>query len=221
MGIFHDRADAGRQLAAYLADYARNRDAIVLALPRGGVPVAFEVAKAIGAPLDVYIVRKLGVPGHEELAMGAVASDGNYVIDEATIDALGVTRQEFEAVLSRELAEIKRRERAYRDARPEPDLSGKTVIVVDDGLATGASMIAALAALAQRNPAEIAVAVPVAPADTCRSLQQYADRVFCLHQPVHFGAVGFYYTNFGQLEDDEVRHLLSLSERERTQRNAV
>jgi putative phosphoribosyl transferase len=214
MALFFDRTDAGRQLARYVVEYARNRDAIVLALPRGGVPVGYEVAKALAAPLDVYIVRKLGVPGHQEHAMGAVASDGSYVIDESTIDLAGVTPEAFRATLARELAELKRREAAYRDDRPEPDLSGKTVILVDDGLATGASMFSAVAALRQRNPAEIVVAVPVAPPDTCRSLQQVADAVICPNQPSYFGSVGFYYANFAQVADDEVRDLLNRAEGE-------
>ena len=200
MALYGDRADAGRRLAGYLAEYARDRRPIVLALPRGGVPVGYEVAKALRAPLDVYIVRKLGVPGHEELAMGAVASDGSYVVDQATVDLAGVTRASFEATLARELGELRRREAAYRGNLPEPDLTGKSVILVDDGLATGASMYAAVAALRQRKPAEIAVAVPVAPGDTCRALERHADHVFCPHRPEHFGAVGYYYEDFAQLE---------------------
>jgi putative phosphoribosyl transferase len=221
MALFYDRSEAGRQLAAYLVDYARNRDCIVLALPRGGVPVGFEIAKALHAPLDVYIVRKLGVPGHEELAMGAVASDGKYVIDEGILDAAGVTRVEFESVMTRELREIRRREATYRAGRPQPDLSGKTVIVVDDGLATGSTMSAALIALRQRKPAELAVAVPVAPADAVGMLERYADRVFCPYQPAYFGAVGFYYSNFTQLEDEDVARLLAAAQRERTQWNVA
>jgi predicted phosphoribosyltransferase len=215
MTLFYDRADAGRRLAERLAGFAKNRDTIVLALPRGGVPVGYEIASALAVPLDVYIVRKLGVPGHEELAMGAVAADGSYVIDESTIAMVGVTREEFQATLARELAELKRRMIAYRDDRPEPDLTGRTVILVDDGLATGASMYSAVVALRQRKPAEIAVAVPVAPAETCRSLQHYADRVFCPYQLEHFGAVGLYYANFAQVSDDEVRRLLNKAENER------
>ena len=147
--------------------------------------------------------------------MGAVASDGSYVIDEATIDIAGVTRKEFQATLMRELAELRRREVAYRDDRPEPNLCGRTVILVDDGLATGASMYSAVAALRQRKPAQIAVAVPVAPADTCRSLEHVADRVFCPNQPIYFGAVGLYYANFAQVSDQEVRHLLNQAQRKR------
>ena len=211
MPPYHDRADAGRRLAQDLAGYARERTPLVLALPRGGVPVGYEVAKALNAPLDVYVVRKLGVPGHEELAMGAVATDGSYVADEATIGAAGVTREQFDATLARELAELRRREAAYRGDRPEPALTGKSIILVDDGLATGASMYAALTALRRLEPAEIAVAVPVAPSETCRLLLRYADSVFCPHQPEHFGAVGYYYENFTQLQDDDVRRLLELA----------
>ena len=211
--LFDDRADAGRQLGACLIEYARGRNPIVLALPRGGVPVAYEVARALHAPLDVYIVRKLGVPWHEELAMGAVASDGSYVVDEATIELAGVTREEFQTTLMRELAELRRREAEYREGRPEPNFSGRTVILVDDGLATGASMYSAVAALRQRKPAQIAVAVPVAPPDTCRSLQHVADRVFCPNQPTYFGAVGLYYADFAQVSDEEVRRLLNMAQR--------
>jgi putative phosphoribosyl transferase len=214
MALFYDRADAGRQLAAHLMPYATKRNLIVLALPRGGVPVGYEVAKALNAPLDVYTVRKLGVPGHEEVAMGAVASDGTYVIDEATVDVAGVTLEQFQAELVHEFAELKRREIAYRDDLPEPNLSGKTVILIDDGLATGSSMYSAVAALRQRKPAEIVVAVPVAPPDTCRSLQQVADRVVCPNGPEYFGAVGLYYVNFTQVSDEEVRRLLNRANQE-------
>lgn len=214
MSLYRDRADAGRKLASYVLDYARSRRPVVLALPRGGVPVGYEIAKALGAPLDVYIVRKVGVPGHEELAMGAIASDGSYVVDEATMESLGITQEHFRAALERELAELKRREIAYRDDRPEPELTGRNVIVVDDGLATGASMYSAVAALRQRSPAEIAVAVPVAPAETCRTLERLADRVFCPHQPTYFGSVGFYYDDFAQTSDSEVRDLLARALRE-------
>lgn len=209
MPLFADRADAGKQLATHLAEYAGRSDVIVLALPRGGVPVGYEIARAIGAPFDVYLVRKLGLPGHEELAMGAVAADGSYVIDEGTIDAAQVALQAFQTELLREFRELKRREAAYRDDLPEPELFQKRVIVVDDGLATGSSMYSAVCALRQRKPREIVVAVPVAPAERCRSLQSVADRVFCPHQPVNFGAVGLYYANFAQTSDDEVRRLLA------------
>jgi putative phosphoribosyl transferase len=213
MPLFRDRADAGRQLAAELEQYRGKSDVIVLALPRGGVPIAYEIARALGAPLDVYLVRKLGVPGHEELAMGAVAADGSYVVDEGTIDAASVSQQAFQSELVHEFGELKRREWAYRDDLPEPQLSDKIVIVVDDGLATGSSMYSAVSALRQRKPREIVVAVPVAPSETCRSLQAVADRVVCPNQPPYFGAVGFYYEDFTQVSDDEVRRLLADAQR--------
>jgi putative phosphoribosyl transferase len=208
MPLFRDRADAGRQLATHLVDFAGRTDVIVLALPRGGVPVGYQVARALNAPLDVYLVRKLGLPGHEELAMGAVASDGSYVIDENIVHAARVSTQEFEAELAQEFAELQRRKSAYRDDLPEPHLAGKMVIVVDDGLATGASMYAAVSALRHRNPAEIIVAVPVAAPATSRSLEQVVDRFICPNRPYYFGAVGLYYEDFEQVTDEEVRRLL-------------
>ncbi len=213
--IFDDRADAGRQLASQLQEYRQQADAIVLALPRGGVPVAYEIARALRLPLDVYIVRKLGVPGHEELAMGAVASDASYVMDDGMVKRLGVTPRQFQSVLVHEFAEIKRREAAYRDDRPEPEVTAKSVIVVDDGLATGSTMYSAVSALRQRRPREIVVAVPVAPPETCGTLARVADRVVCPHQPVYFGAVGLYYADFRQVSDDEVRRLLDRAGAER------
>lgn len=210
--LFDDRADAGRQLASQLQQYRQRDDTIVLALPRGGVPVAYEIARTLHLPLDVYIVRKLGVPGHEELAMGAVASDASYVMDEAMMKSLGITLGEFQTVLVHEFAEIKRREAAYRDDRPEPTVSGKSAIVVDDGLATGSTMYSAVSALRQRKPREIVVAVPVAPPDTCAALARLADRVVALHRPAYFGAVGLYYADFSQVGDDEVRRLLNRAE---------
>jgi putative phosphoribosyl transferase len=215
MTLFRDRAAAGRQLADHLGQYSHDPNAIVLALPRGGVPVAHEIALALKLPLDVYIVRKLGVPWHEELAMGAVAADGHYVIDEATVNAAGIGREEFRRVFDHELAELRRRESLYRDDRPRPSLEGKNVIVVDDGLATGASMYSAVAALRHRDPAEIIVAVPVAPADTVRMLERFAERVVCPYQPEYFGAVGLYYQNFAQTTDGEVCRLLADAERQR------
>ncbi len=213
MRLFRDRADAGQQLAQRLKEYAGRRDVIVLALPRGGVPIAYEVAKALDAPLDVYLVRKLGVPGHEEVAMGAVAADGSYVVDKGIVGACGVSVKDFQIELVHEFGELKRREIAYRDDRPEPDPTGKTVILVDDGLATGSSMYSAVAALRQRKPSAIIVAVPVAPPDTCRSLERVADRVVCPNQPEYFGAVGYHYADFEQLRDEDVRRLLELAQR--------
>jgi putative phosphoribosyl transferase len=207
--LFADRADAGRQLAEALASYAGNPGVIVLALPRGGVPIGYEIARRIGAPLDVYVVRKLGVPGHEELAMGAIASDGTCVVDEDLIESLGIDAETLEAVVARELGELRRREAAYRGTRPEPFIGGKTVVAVDDGLATGATMRTAATALRARNPAAIVAAVPVAAARTCAGLRNVVDRVVCLATPEPFHAVGLYYANFEQTSDDEVRRLMA------------
>lgn len=218
MQLFADRADAGRQLAEALAAYAGNPHVVVLALPRGGVPIGYEVARRLHAPLDVYIVRKLGVPGHEELAMGALASDGTCVVDEELIESLQVDEAALDEVVQREVGELRRREIAYREARPKLDIAGKVVIVVDDGLATGASMRAAAAALRARNPAAIIAAVPVAAPRTCASLENVADRVVCVYTPEPFHAVGLYYQNFEQTSDDEVRRLLSQADAERTGR---
>ncbi len=221
MRLFADRADAGRQLAAGLAEYARQESTVVLALPRGGVPVGVEVATSLDAPLDVYVVRKLGVPGREELAMGALAGDGTCVVDEELVESLGVAPQELDAAVARESAEIARRERAYRNARPAPELAGKTVIVVDDGLATGATMRAAAIALRRHKPAKLVVAVPVAAPRTCASLAQEVDRVVCAFTPEPFHAVGLYYENFDQIGDDEVRQLLAQAAAIRGQRRSA
>lgn len=206
--VYRDRAEAGRELARSLAMYADASDVIVLALPRGGVPVGYEVARELRVKLDVYVVRKLGVPGHEELAMGAVAGDGSCVVDDDLVQTIGIDRQAFDAVVGRELAELHRRESAYRDARPEPEIGGKTAIVVDDGLATGATMRVAAIALRHKSPAAIVIAVPVAAPQTCASLRGVADRIVCPLQPSPFYAVGLYYENFSQTTDDEVRALL-------------
>ena len=205
---YRNRTDAGRHLAESLCEYAGNAAIVVLALPRGGVPVAVEVAKSLRAPLHSYIVRKIGVPGHEELAMGAVASDGTAVVDRRVVRALDVSSDEFGAAVHRELAELRRREWAYRDGRREPDLSGKTVIVIDDGLATGSTMRAAVTALRRRRPAAIVVAVPTAARRTCDELARVADRVVCLSTPEPFEAVGRSYDDFSQTSDEEVRTLL-------------
>jgi predicted phosphoribosyltransferase len=204
---FKDRHEAGRQLGEALVSYAP-RDAVVLGLPRGGVPVAFEVARRLGAPLDVCIVRKLGVPGHEEFAMGAIASGGVELLSPQTVRSLGLTHGQVAHVLGRERLELERRERAYRDGRPVVDVRGRTVILVDDGLATGASMRAAVMALRQRGPAAIIVAVPVASAGTCEDIRHVADDCVCLHTPDPFFGVGQWYAEFGQTTDDEVRALL-------------
>jgi putative phosphoribosyl transferase len=205
---FRDREEAGRRLAERLGDYANRDDVVVLALPRGGVPVAAEVAKALHAPLDVFIVRKVGVPGHEELAMGAIASGGVLVLDEGIVNSLGIDRELLERVIAKELREIERREAAYRGDRAPPDLEGKTVVLVDDGLATGSTMRAAAFAVRRFNPARIVVAVPVAAPETCDEFRDVVDEVVCDITPQPFHAVGLWYDDFSQTGDDEVRELL-------------
>lgn len=207
--IFHDRRDAGRQLAHALAPYAGRGDLLVLALPRGGVPVAYEVARALHAPMDIYLVRKLGVPGRAELAMGAIATGGVRVLNEDVIEALGIPEDVIDHVAADEEREIERRDRLYRGDRPPPVVRGKTVIVVDDGLATGATMRAAVAALRAQEPREIVVAVPTSSRETCAELRQEADTVVCLTTPAPFYAVGAWYADFSPTEDDEVRDLLA------------
>jgi predicted phosphoribosyltransferase len=205
---FRDRREAGRALAAQLGAYANRSDVIVLALPRGGVPVAYEVARALRAPLDVFIVRKLGLPGQEELAMGAVASGGVRVLNEPLVRVLGITDRVIDGVASRERQELARREQLYRGDRPPLDVRGRIVILVDDGLATGATMHAAVAALRRQQPARIVVAVPVAAPETCERLRLVADDVLCLTTPAEFQSVGIWYDDFAQTSDDEVRSLL-------------
>lgn len=205
---FLDRRDAGRQLASRLAAYADRPDVIVLALPRGGVPVAYEVARTLRVPLDVMLVRKLGVPGHEELAMGAVAIGGVRVLDPGVIRVARVTPAELEAVTEVEERELARRAAEYRGDRPFPVIEGRTVILVDDGLATGATMRAAVMALRQEHPAQLVVAAPVAPPQTCAEFQEIADDVVCAVTPDPFYAVGLWYDDFGQTTDEEVRKLL-------------
>ncbi len=205
--IFANRSDAGKQLAAKLFAY-RGPDTRVLALPRGGVPVAHEVAQALGAPLDVFIVRKLGAPGREELAIGAIASGGVKVLNRETIDELGVSEAAIADVVLREETELRRREELYRGGLPAQDVSGRTVLLIDDGLATGASMYAAILALRARSPAKIIVAVPVAPADTVMQLQPYADDVVVIAMPRPFRGVGAWYADFTQTTDEEVREML-------------
>lgn len=205
--IFEDRADAGRQLAAELGAYAGG-DTRVLALPRGGVPVGYEVARALHAPLDVFVVRKIGAPGREELAIGAIASGGVLVMHQDTIDLLGVPPEAIEAITAREMLELERREETYRGGLPAHDVHDRTVILVDDGLATGASMNAAILALRERAPRSIVVAVPVAPPDTCAALEPYVDDLVVLSMPQPFRGVGAWYADFSQVSDDEVRRLL-------------
>jgi predicted phosphoribosyltransferase len=207
--LFRDRDEAGWYLASKLPAYAGRPDVIVLALPRGGVPVAFEVARSLQAPLDVFLVRKLGTPGREELAMGAVASGGGCVFNDVVVDALGITEEEIAEAVARERQELERRERLYRDGRPAPDVRGRTVILVDDGFATGSSMRAAVAALRRRGPARVVVAVPVGAAESCAELREDADEVVCVATPQPFYGVGRWYGNFSQTTDEEVRDLLA------------
>jgi predicted phosphoribosyltransferase len=205
---FQDRADAGRQLAEQLLDYAGRDDVIVLALPRGGVPVGFEVAQRLNVPLDVFVVRKLGVPGHEELAMGAIASGDVRVLNEDVLYVIPNAQAIVEIVTATEREELKRRERNDRDDRSPPDVKGKTVILVDDGLATGATMRAAAAALRQRGAEKTIIAVPVGAPSTCEEIRNAADDVICLTSPGSFIGVGQYYEDFSQTTDEEVRDLL-------------
>ena len=207
--IFRDRTDAGRRLAARMTEYAGRSDVLVLALPRGGVPVAFEVARALRAPLDVFLVRKLGVPGQEELAMGAIASGGVRVVNEDVVRHLGIPPEVIDAVAAREQGELERRERAYRDDRPAPDVRGRTVILVDDGLATGSTMRAAALALRQQGPARVVVAVPVASREACEEFRGEVDDIVCAATPEPFMGVGRWYEDFSQTTDEEVRELLA------------
>jgi predicted phosphoribosyltransferase len=206
---FANRTEAGRLLAEELKTYASRNDVVVLGLPRGGVPVAYEVAKHLHVPLDVFIVRKLGVPGFEELAAGAIASGGVRVLNEDVVRAIPYAAEAIEAVTAKETAELQRREQIYREGRPAPELSGKIVILVDDGVATGATMRAAVKALRERSAAKIVMAVPVAPPDTCEELAQETDEAICLTTPPFFQAVGQYYEDFSQTSDGDVRELLT------------
>jgi putative phosphoribosyl transferase len=206
--VFKDRQDAGARLAEKLWRYAKRKDTVVLALPRGGVPVAFEIAQRLELPLDVFSVRKLGVPGHEELAMGAIGSGGAYYLNMPVLRSLDISVDEVRDTVAREQRELERRERLYRDGRPRPEIRGKTAILVDDGLATGASMRAAIEALRRLGPSRTVVAVPVAPAESCAELRNEVDEVVCLQTPHPFEAVGIWYDDFSQTTDDEVRALL-------------
>ena len=206
--LFLDRRDAGRQLAKLLQHYAHGDEPLVLGLPRGGVPVAFEVARALDAELDVFMVRKLGVPGQEELAMGAIASGDIVAWNEDVLAAMRVAREDMAATLARERAELARRARTYRGERASPRIEGRTVVLVDDGLATGASMRAAARALRERNPRELVIAVPVAAAETSRDLRREADELVCAAQPDPFYAVGLWYQDFSATADEEVSKLL-------------
>ena len=205
---FRDRADAGRYLGRLLSGYAGQGGVLVLALPRGGVPVGFEVARALEVPLDVFVVRKLGVPGHEELAFGAIASGEAQILNRDVIRYVGLKSEAIDAVSERERAELARRERLYRGHRPGRGLADKTVILVDDGLATGASMRAAVAAVRAQRPARIVVAVPTAAPETCAALSSEVDELVCPLRPRNFYAVSLWYDRFEQVSDDEVRKLL-------------
>ena len=207
--VFQDRRDAGRTLAAALSAYANRDDVVVLALPRGGVPVAFEVARALRAPLDVFTVRKLGVPGHEEWGFGAIATGGLRLLDRYVVDKLGLPDNLIEQVTARERRELERRERVYRGDRPAPVLTGKTVIVVDDGLATGSTMRAAVHTLRAWSPTRIVIAVPTGARQTCDELSTDADAVVCATMPEPFYAVGQEYEDFSPTTDEEVCRLLA------------
>jgi putative phosphoribosyl transferase len=213
--LFRDRAEAGRQLAERLSAYVGRPDAVVLALPRGGVPVAYEVARALRAPLDVFQVRKLGLPEHGELAMGAIASGGVRVLNEDLVRTLQISPEEIDAVARDEQAELERREQLYRDNRHAPDLRDKVVILIDDGLATGSTMRAAVEAIRQFQPKRIVVAVPVGAPQTCDAIRDTADEVVCARTPDPFYAVGLWYDDFSQTTDWEVRELLKQAAEER------
>lgn len=214
--IFPNRTEAGRRLAKKLSAYGNRKDVIVLGIPRGGVPVAFEVAGALGAPLDVFIARKLGVPGHEELAFGAVASGGVRFLDQETVEGLGIPDSEIARVTAQETKELERREKVYRGGRPPLKVEGLTAILVDDGIATGASMQAAIAALRQMKPARIVVAVPVAPPSTCDRLRPAVDDVVCVYAPELFYAIGQFYEDFSQVTDEEVIDIIQRASRATT-----
>jgi predicted phosphoribosyltransferase len=207
--FFSDRAEAGRILASKLANYKGRANALILGLPRGGIPVAFEVGSALGLPVDVFVVRKLGVPGQEELAMGAIATGDVQVLNYAVVSGLRIGPATIEAVAQKEREELQRRERLYRGEQSPRPIEGKTIILVDDGIATGSTMRAAIAALRQIGPERIIVAAPVGAADTCRELSAEADEVICVETPATFYAISQFYRKFDQTTDEEVRDLLS------------
>lgn len=206
---FADRTEAGRALGAALRGRWHDEQLLVLGLPRGGVPVAAQVAAALGAPLDVLVVRKLGTPAHPELAMGAIASGGVRVLNPSVVQSLGIPPDAIERVAADELVELERRERGFRGDRPRPELTGRTVVLVDDGLATGATVRAAVEAVRVCSPSRVVVAVPVGAPDSCALVAEVADEVACLHAPEDFRAVGVYYVDFTQTTDEEVRRLLA------------
>jgi predicted phosphoribosyltransferase len=212
---FRDRSDAGRQLAGKLTRFRGDPSVVVLALPRGGVPVAFEVAEALEAPLDVFLVRKLGVPGHEELALGAIASGGVRVLNHELLRTFGIDEQRLELIVEREQKELERRERAYRAGETPVQIEGRTVILIDDGLATGASMLAAARAVRNLRPARVIVAVPVSAAEACEYFEGEVDEIICAETPPFFRAVGLWYEDFSQTTDEEVRDLMARAARER------
>lgn len=208
--FFKNRSEAGRLLAQKLAEYTNNPNVVVLALPRGGVPVAYQVAEALQSPLDIFVVRKLGVPGYDELAMGAIASGGIRVLNSRVVDYLDISDQTIETVAAREQRELERRERLYRGTRPPIDVRGRTVIIVDDGMATGSTMRAAVRALRQQKPEKIVVAVPVGARETCESFAKEVDTMcVCAITPEPFDGVGLWYRDFEQTSDEEVRQLLT------------
>ena len=217
--LFRDRTEAGRVLADRLAAYANYPDALVLALPRGGVPVAFEIAEALNLPLDIFVVRKLGLPGHEEFAMGAIATGGAHVLDQDLIRQLSLSNEIVERIVAREQRELERREQTYRGQRPVLDVRNRIIIIVDDGLATGSSMRAAIAALRKKRPTKLIVAVPVGARTTCSELEALADEVICLETPANFSAVGLWYRDFSQITDEEVNDLLESNRKNSEARN--
>ncbi len=207
--MFRDRLEAGRLLGDALAFLKGRKDVIVLAIPRGGVPVGWEVAAMIGAPLDIVITRKMGAPGNPELAVGAVTQDGEMILDDDVVRMLGVSKDYLNREAARQVEEVKERERKYRGARPYPELEGKTVVIVDDGIATGSTIRAAAESVRRRGAATIIIAAPVAPPHTVSELSKYADRVVCLSTPDYFSAIGQFYEDFEQVEDDVVKKILT------------
>jgi len=219
--MFLNRVDAGRRLAKKLDAYAGRKNLLVLGIPRGGIPVAFQVAAELGAPLDVFVVRKLGAPWQPELAFGAIATGGIRILDAQIVESLGISDLEIERIAARERQELDRRERVYRGARPPLNVDGKTVILVDDGIATGASTRAAIAALRKLKPARIVLAAPIGPASTCRHLRVEVEDLICLDTPEIFYAIGEFYEDFSQVSDEEVTNLLQLNVQQRAQEVAT
>ena len=213
--IFRNRSEAGKLLAQSLSAYANSSEVLVLGLPRGGVPVAFEVAKALQVPLDICLVRKLGVPGYKELAMGAIASGDVIFINEDVVQSLGISQEAIERVIATEGRELKRRERVYRSGQPALNVQGKTIILIDDGIATGSTIRAALATLRQQQPQKIVLAIPVAPLEACHSFKAEVDELVCLLAPEWLRAIGLWYKNFAQTTDEQVRQLLASKELQR------